>query len=277
MSEVSEVARLSPSVAQKLNDEGALSAWANHRLMGNLRKRPTDGQIKGTINHASLLGDSEAIEVVTGFDNFKTKAAKEVRDDIFDRGKTPVIESKWEESLKTAEHLRELILSRHGIDLDGAVKETRLEWTEFSRSGKAVECSGFMDLWDQNLKVTDLKTGDGYPTPEKIATDLARSHGLLQDRAYRGGVAQLMNVAIEEVDMVYLGVQMVPPYATCPARMKASFRECSEIRWQQAIDDWASFSESGEWSVRYGMEPAEMDAPGWLLNKALADEAMLDE
>jgi hypothetical protein len=270
-----EIPRLSASIAHKLTTEGPLSAWANHRLLGGLGKPPTDAQQKGQIAHAALLGHSVEVAVLD-FPNFKTKDAREARDEALADGKTPVTTAKWEEANLNAPHIRELIAERHGIDLANGTIEKRWEWTEFARDGSAVECSGYTDYWDGALQTVDLKTGDGYPTPEKIANDLARSHGVLQDRAYRGALAFHADVTTPEIDVVFLGVQMVAPFATCPVRFAGSYREVSELRWQRAIDTWADCEQKNVWPVKH-LEPALIDAPGWLLNGELAEEVMISD
>ena len=57
---------LSPSIAHKLLEEGPLSAWANHRKLGNLSGPPSDSQIEGRLIHAALLEDLSDIVIVEG-------------------------------------------------------------------------------------------------------------------------------------------------------------------------------------------------------------------
>ena len=125
-----ETPRLSPSIAWKIESECPHAGWREHRLLGNQRKPPTDDMERGTIVHALMLqsGLEQVVEVDAA--DFKTKAAREIRDAARAEGRIPIVTSKLKE-LELAAGALIAGLWRHGISLDGGAVEERLEWSEW--------------------------------------------------------------------------------------------------------------------------------------------------
>jgi hypothetical protein len=76
-----ETPRLSPSVASILLRRSPLHAWHYHRLLGGVRREPTASMENGTLLHHLVLvgGDSDKLAIIDA-ENFRTKAAQELRD-----------------------------------------------------------------------------------------------------------------------------------------------------------------------------------------------------
>src|SRR3954468_18503432 len=77
---MSETPRLSPSIANILLTRSPLHAWGAHRLLGQLEREATDAQRNGSLIDALLLGREDTI-VEVPYNDFRTAAAKELRDD----------------------------------------------------------------------------------------------------------------------------------------------------------------------------------------------------
>ena len=271
-----EVPRLSPSIAHKLTTESALSAWANHRLLGNHREPASTSQMEGRMWHAAILGEDEEIVVVDVAD-FKTKAARDERDTILAQGKIPVAAPKIAELQDAAARIVEE-LAKHGIILNGACEE-RIEWTEYTEGGAEVKCSGILDHYNGAV-IHDLKTGKTATSIHQAAMLIARSHALLQDAAYRSAVCDGDDIDPERIEVVFAFVQTREPFSVTPVTLAGDFRELSHLRWRRAIEEWhkclSKGTEREHWpDVTEGITP--VSAPGWMISQEIELEAMRDE
>lgn len=274
--------RLSATIAHKLVSESALSAWASHRLLGNMKQDPTSSQIEGRMWHAAILGQAHDL-VVCDFDGFKTKAAREERDHWLAEGKIPVAAPKMEELAPSSARIRDAMAAK-GIHLSG-VSEERFEWDEYGDDGKPVACSGYVDHYVINEKSGlpegfEIKSGKTPTSLHEATMLICRNHAIFQDPAYRGALSETLACDREMVDMTYVFVQTREPFSVTPVRMSGAFRELAHLRWRRAINDWQRCLNRGTdrqfWpDVTEGV--AVVDAPGWMLSQEIEMEAMRDE
>ncbi len=272
---MSEIPRLSASIAHKLTTECPLSAWSAHRLLGNHKEKKKESQLEGQLWHAALLEGGAGIEVLD-FDAFRSKDAKEARDKALHDGKIPLVRPKWDAMQPAVEAVLER-LHAHGIDLDG-VTEERIEWDQRATSGETVACSGFIDH-RKDLVIDDLKTGSGFTSEHMAGQLIAKGHSLLQDAAYRSAISARLLEDIERVKMRYIFVQTQEPYAITPVEMSGEYKEISRLRWQRAIDIWAECLGKGT-DRKYWPGPVEpgtiatVHPPGWMMAQELEEEAL---
>jgi len=271
-----EIPRLSPSIAHKLTTESPLHAWAAHRLLGNFRKPPTDSQIQGRMWHAAVLEGGKDI-VVVDCDNFKSKEAKEKRDEIRAAGKIAVAAPKFSYLAPASARIRQE-LRRFGIVFDGEV-EQRFEWTEYTERGEPVECSGVIDHWNDTL-VHDIKTGSAAVSEREAQRLIAGSHALLQDPAYRNARHARDGIDPERIEVVFAFTQTEEPHAITPVTLAGDFRELARMRWRRAIETWHHCLSQGT-DRKFWPGPVEVvtpiSAPGWMISHEIELEAMRDE
>ncbi len=268
-----ETPRLSPSIAHKLLSESPLSAWAAHRLLGNMREPSSTSQAEGRLWHAAILGGGDDIVVIDVAD-FRTKDAREARDSVLRDGKIPIAAPRFQEVMPAADAIR-CRLEQEGIAWDGTV-EKKFHWTEYTEGGEAVECSGIVDHFNA-VRIDDLKTGKTATSLHMAVNLIARSTAILQDSAYRSAVCSESEAEPEDMDMVFSFVQTQPPFSVTPVRMSGTFREVSHLRWRRAIELWHSCLSKGtereHWpDVTTGI--SVVDAPGWMLAQEIEFEAL---
>jgi len=271
-----EVPRLSPSIAAKLLNESPLSAWANHRLLGNMKPESTDSQIEGRLWHAVVLEDSSDVVVVEA-DNFKGKEAREQRDMLKAAGKLPVPRPKFDELKPAAERIRAALL-QYDIHLNGTV-EQRFEWTEYTDAGEPVECSAYLDHYDES-GILDLKSSKGPVALFQAVNLIARSHSLLQDPAYRNALAAMNDDDPERIEVVFAFFQTREPHSITPVTLAGDFRELARMRWRRAIHLWHACLSKGT-DRKYWPGPVEaitpISAPGWMLAQEIELEVQNGE
>jgi len=270
-----EVPRLSASIAHKLTTESALSGWAAHRLLGNMKPESSKSQIDGRMWHAAVLEDGHDIEVIDVAD-FKTADARVLRDAATAAGKIPVARPVFDKLKPAAARIREE-MERRDLILDGRI-EQRFEWTEYTDDGQPVECSGYIDQTN-GVEIKDIKSSKTPTSRDSAMNMICRSHSILQDAAYRSAVATTDGSEVEDLDFIYVFFQTREPHSITPLRMSGSFREISHLRWRRAIHLWHDCISKGTdrkyWpDVTEGIEV--MDAPGWMLSQETELEAIRD-
>ncbi len=266
-----ETPSLSQSIARTLVTRSPLHAWTEHPKLGGIRREPTDATKDGDVIHALVLDEGhEQIVVVRGFDDFRTKAAREARDEAIAAGRTPVLEHKYE-SLESAARVLRQNIRAFGIDLCGQ-SEVAIEWVEDGNLGDVL-CRGKMDhmvLSPEAGAIYDVKKirSADRRTCERSAAEYGYD---IQHAAYISAVERLRPDLAGRVDYVMLFMELEPPYAVVPARPSGTLRELGDRRWARAVATWEDCLARNYWPS-YTKAPIELDAPAWALMQEEAAE-----
>src|ERR1700747_1719 len=122
--------RLSASLAHLMLSKSPRQPGAGPPLLGACSPdESTDDRDRGTLLHALLLGGRNVIEVEA--DDYRTKAARELRDEIKAAGDVPVLTQKLEIANATAYEVTQS-LSEIGFDLAEFATERVAFWQEGS-------------------------------------------------------------------------------------------------------------------------------------------------
>lgn len=248
-----EVPSLSQSIAHVLVSKSPLHAWAEHPRLGKLANsddndaaedddgKNTDALVAGKIIHKLLLGKGAAIEVIKA-DNFRTKVAKQARDDAKAAGRVPIIAHKYEAIVDAADFIREQ-LRAEGYTLNGQ-SEVAFEWREEGEHGPVV-CRCRMDhVFINDGVIFDLKKIRSAH-PDTIDDHIYKYGYDIQDTAYKRALSAYRQGV--EADMVFLFVEDKPPYAITPTRMSPAFLEIGRQRWERAIFAWERCLATNKW------------------------------
>lgn len=260
---------LSQSIAHVLNVQSALHAWNQHPKFGAYESPSDDTKAKvdGKVLHRLLLGKGADI-VVCRFNDFKTKLAQETRDQAILAGKIPVIEHRYAEAAAATEILREK-LAALGYVLDGQ-SEVAFEWEERGQDGPVL-CRGRMDhikLSDSSALILD---------PKKIVSadpiTISRqfyAHGLdIQYTAYTSCMSKFRpDLAPGQIDMVFLFMEIEPPFAVTPTRPSPAFVEIGRQRWDRAILLWEKCLKTNRWP-EYCSRAIDVEPQPWVLNQEI--------
>lgn len=256
------VPHLSYSAASTLVRYSPRHAWLEHRLLGNQRGEPTAAQIKGTAIGSLLQGGSAEV-VMVPFDDFRTNAAREMRDAALAEGKTPITMRQMEQLGAAADAIRANLLDL-GIVLDGQ-SEVPLEWEEESRSGP-VACRGRLDHV-KGLDIYELKS-IGTASLEACRRQLYAMAYDVQHAAYTSGWGKSFPEKAGRERFTFLFFELEPPYSVTPLKLSGVFRELGWRRWRRAAEVWAECLASGVWP-HYADRTLEVEPPRWAL---LAEE-----
>jgi hypothetical protein len=232
-----------------------------HAKMQHVRLNPTKGRDDsaradiGTIAHALLLENDGSRVVQIEADDWRTKAAKEQREEARAAGKVPVLTKDYAAVLAMVEAAQCFML---GSDLCedwlSATPEQTLIWND-----GGAWCRSRPDKLTPDYKVYfDYKTtGSAHPAAFVKA---AINQGYdIQAALGRRGVEALTG-AVPTV--VFLVQEVEAPYACSLVTFSPMFVSIANERLEVALHKWKQCMASNHWPG-YSEKVATVDPPGW--------------
>ena len=234
------VPSLTAGIAGLLLDRSPAHAWWKYREDKASARR--DGAI-GTVFHAMFLGKGGDYRIIDHPD-YRTKAAREARDEALDAGLTPITEADAETAHKMCEHAA-MQLERHGIgnftNEPGAAEQTLL-WQEGDVWCRA--CVDWLPVMSGplayiiNLKTTTCAEPDWWQRNAlRCGYDLSEAH-------YVRGIRQTLGIEVRELFVV---VENKPPYALSVNMLPVGALHMAERKRAYAVERWGACLASGSW------------------------------
>lgn len=267
-----ETPSLSKSIAKVLVTESPLHAWAAHPKFGGEANEndegddDTDALKDGKIIHKLLLGKGATVEVIHA-DNFRTKIAQQQRDAAKIEGRVPMLARKYDDLVSAAETIKGNLLTEFGIDLDDpeGESEVAIEWTEDGAHGPVV-CRCRMDRVHikRGLILDVKKIFSAHPD---VCGRQAVEYGHdIQDAAYRRALERLRPELAGRTEMIFLNVEVTPPFAMYPGPLDGELRELGRRRWDRAIFLWEECLRTGRWPA-YTNRITPIRGAGYAVNR----------
>lgn len=257
--ESAEVPRLSYSTAKTIIQKSPLHAWNDHPRGGNARKDSSSSMDMGSIIHGLLLGHGDEIVEIDA-DSFRTKIAKELRDEAKAAGKIPILKSKMddirklEESVKT--QLNDIFPRFYGPHFN--------ELTVYWEDDNGVQCQSRWDwIAPEDALIIDLKsTADA--SPDKCERKVYDMGYHIQQYMYTRAAERAWPSMAGRFKFLFLFVETEPPYAINVAESDSMFYELGNIQAHRASDEWKIGLETGNWK---GYGETFLYCPGWAMTK----------
>lgn len=263
---------LSASIARKLVGESPRHAYAAHPRLGGKAQKVTKAMNAGSIMHSLLLDGGKGI-VECHYDNFKTKAAQNDRDQAIAEGKTPITSIDLAEARKVAAILKGKLAASQMV-FDGEHEIVAL-WTETADDGTIVPCRAMMDHWSfARAMIDDLKTSESAD-PGKIARSIADKGYDIQAAAYNSAATKIHPELIGRVQVSFGFCELEDPYATTVIERgrAGSFYELGEMRWRRAINTWAWCTTNARWPEYASARIKHLDLPPYVMQRELDIQA----
>lgn len=222
------------------------------------KRRPEKREFDlGHAVHAKVLGAGMGIEVLD-FDNYRTKAAQEERDAAYAAGLVPMLRREMQPVLDAAESVlahpvAAALLSQPGnpevsvLTTDpntGVGVRARFDYLPYPRTPRAI--------------AVDLKTSRDA-SPAAFAKSVAEYGYDLQQEFYRDTYRWATG---EEVEFVFVVVEVTPPYLVATYRLPISFVEMGQRKALEARALYAECMASGVWPG-YSTQIEEVEPPVW--------------
>lgn len=230
------VPSLSASCAKILATQSPRHAWSSHPRLGGTMRAASAAQENGTLWHQLLLGAGDQV-VVVEFDDFRTKAAREAKEQAYAEGKTPVTARKFDEARAIADKVAANIKAA-GV-VFGDDRETPIEFEQRVFTTDAwITCRSLVDAHDAGeMSIHDLKTCESA-NPKKLERTIYQYGYDIQHAAHTRALAALRGVHHEEVDMTFVFVETSAPYDVVPVTLSAPYKQLGELRWTRAVSRW---------------------------------------
>lgn len=253
-----ETSSLSRSIIMDLLFKSPAHARINHpRLNPNYKPKENGKFDPGQVAHGLFLEGIDRACIIEA-DDWRTKAAKEARDEARNNGLIPLLAKQYEvvgEMVKVAHRaLNESEIA--GIFDDGDAEMTYV-WQE-----GGVWCRALVDKVSKDRQyILDLKTTSASANPEDFIRHIL-NHGYdIQSVFYSRGVS-----AIEGTDpkFIFLVQEDEPPFLCSFIALSPQFKEMANQKIIRGMDLWRTCMGSGEWPG-YPNKICWVEPPPWAL------------
>ena len=264
---------LDPSIGNILVSQSPRHAWYAHPRLGGIKRKPSQFMDSGSLIHALLLGDGKEIVEIHAKD-FKTKVARQQRDEAHEAGLIPVLTEEISHAREIIDDVR-LELEDQKINISGGQSEMMVQWEEEATNGNTVLCRGMLDKFIyERATIFDVKAVS-FGKPEVCQANSIKRSDSIQINAYMSGIASLHPELMGRLQFVFLFVECLgpsgklksdPPYCVSPLQPDGILQELSMRKWQQAIDLWEECLRTDTWPG-YADRIISMTAPMWALRE----------
>lgn len=249
---------LSSGIANILCNRSPAHAWAAHpKLNPNYQRREDATFDVGTAAHSMML-ERENVVVIVPYDDWRTNAAKDIRDKARSEGKIPLLSKTMDEvtemltavTRQLGEHRAQPPLFAAGLP------EQTLIWEEPGD----VTCRARLDwLRSDRTAIDDLKTTTRSASPEAYARTLFNVGGDVQASFYIRGCEQLYGITPE---FRWCVVETSPPYALSVISPGPDILAIGQKKVEFAINRWRECMNSKQWPG-YPKDVCYAELPAW--------------
>lgn len=247
---------VSTSTLTTLLSQSPLHAKMQHPRLNPQREREESSRADlGSMAHALLLENDASKLVVVEADDWRTKAAKEQRDEARAVGKLPLLKKDHTAVLAMVEAVNVFLYgSAICEDWLSATPEQTLIWKE-----DGAWCRSRPDKLSTDGKVYfDYKT-TGSAHPAAFAKTAINQGYDIQAALGARGVKALYGV---DCDVIFVVQEIEPPYICSLVSLSPMFRAIANERLELAMEQWRRCLTTKTWAG-YPEKVATIDPPGW--------------
>lgn len=247
------------------------AAFAHPRLNPNYHAEESTDFDLGACAHAVLLEGEGNIYPIEAPD-WRTKAAKDARDQARAEGKTPILAHKLGPIRAMADAARLALAECElgPIDLGTGVAEQVLIWQEGD-----VWCRARPD-WMSPALTVDYKSTAGSAEPSAwIRNQMGPMAFDLQAVHYSRGRAMAGGIAVPK-PFIFLVQENYEPYECSFVGMSPAMTEVAQRKWDFAIALWKNCLQKNRWSG-YSRQVAYADPTSWQIADAEERALSFDE
>ena len=272
---------LSSGILKLLVNESPRHAWFAHPKLNPAYQSEESSKFDlGTVEHALVLQGIDRMEVIDAPD-WRTKAAKEKRDDARARGMVPLLQHQANDALAMVSAFHEAVANcadLSGITLADGRAEQAIIWRELQPGGEYVMCRAKPD-WRSNdgALLIDYKTTSGSAAPEAAMRQImGQMDGDIQAAFYTRGNKAVCGV---DAQFIFAVQESSAPYAVSFIGVSPTYMALGDDKCRVGIslfgeclrrNEWPGFEKRIYWS-----EPKAWQLGAWADKQNL--EAMQNE
>lgn len=266
---------LSSGIADIIANQSGLHAWHAHpRLNPNYRSQDKDEFDYGTAAHSLLLESDGSNLAVIDHPDYRTKAAREERDNARAQGKTPLLKRKMDRVVAMAETANKAIKESEIAEAWAAgISEQSLYWDDL---GGKIKCKARFDRYTQaSIRwIFDYKSCMSA-NPDAFLRSAVSCGYDMQEAFYRRGEKALTGKDFD-ARFVFVAQEKEEPFACSLIAFDPSMQEIADRKVAFAMTLWEGCITSGEWRG-YSNRIHYMAPPGYYVAQNELMETMLNE
>jgi len=247
---------LSSSIAKILIEKTPLHASQAHPRLNPMLEPDADKKFAvGSVAHELLLGKGSGFEVLD-FNDYRSNAAQQARDDAAAAEKTPILKEQFDRAshLEMAARYK---LQDQGIELDKHTNELVAVWKE----GDAW-CRLMADSFDNNRTIYDIKTTERGLSDSAIAKTIVNLCYDLQAAFYIRGFTKLRPELEGRLRWRWIFIEAEAPFEVKVVELPSVAQEIGARKADYAIRKWQHCMAMDEWPG-YPRAPQSIELPAW--------------
>lgn len=269
---------LSSSLARTLLSSSPRHAWFAHPQLNPAMEREDKEMFDlGSAAHAFLLEGETGFVIVEAKD-WRTKEAKEERDQARLAGKIPLLAHKWQDVQDMAAAAR-MQLGYHEakpIPFRGGKPEQTIIWREGD-----VWCRARLDwLHDDHSAIDDLKTTQASANPDVWTRALFGAGYDIQAAFYLRGLRAMSGGGARGTEFRFIVVENYRPFALSVIALAPDALALADRKVSQAIALWAECLKRNRWPG-YPLQTCYAELPPWQeaqwMERELREEGIRDD
>lgn len=258
---------LSNSIAKILLNQSPKHAWIAHpRLNPNWQPSDDSKFSIGTAAHALLLEGTNARIAVIDADDWRTKAAKDARDEAFKNRLTPILRKHNSAVICMVEAAKSFIRQ---TEIAGIFERGKPEITMRWQEGELWFKSRPDFFTDDGLIMLDYKTTEDA-SPENFSRQISRMGYDFQAEFYKRGAAAN---GYENVTFLILAQETKYPHACSLHAIHPALQEYARLRVERAVAIWRDCMSHDHWPA-YPTQTCVATPTNWQLAEI---ERMINE
>ncbi|CAL8981834.1 hypothetical protein RHODOP_04774 [Rhodoplanes sp. P11] len=238
---------LTQSIAKLLLERSPLHAWHVHPRLNPAfaPEEPTRFDV-AHVAHTLLLGRGKDVAVIDAAD-WRTKAAKEERDDALARGRLPILAEQYERARLLVDRARDQ-LSAAGLgeafSPDAGDGEMVIAWQD----GDGLWRRAMIDWLSHDRRlVLDYKTTLASAAPHAIPTKMAADGWCIQAAQHEAGLDILDPETAGRRRHIFVCQEATEPYALSIVEIPEAAMTIGRRQLAMARDIWSACSRAGIW------------------------------
>lgn len=235
---------LSASMIKTMLNQSPLHAWCQHPRLNPDIESDNDPKFDlGTAAHSLVLEGIDNMLVVDA-DDWRTKAAKQAREDAYAAGRTPVLAQNHKHLTRMLEVAQDAVrncVGLSGFTFEQGQPEQTLIWQE-----QGIWCRSRLDMLanDYHL-ILDYKTTTGSASPDKAARQiLDQLNGDIQAAMNLRGLRHLTG---KDAKFIFMVQELDPPFSVSFIGVGPAYLTLGEDKILSAMATWRECMKSGRW------------------------------
>ena len=223
----------------------------------------------GTVVHRVLLERNENGISLVEADDWRTKVARQARDEAHEAGQIPLLAKAVDEVRAMVDVADTFIQTSElaGI-FDRGKPEQTLLWCE-----GAVRCKARPDWLDNDLHtLVHFKTTQGSANPESFVSRMVDMGYDVAAAFYARGMQQVCGVLPSQLLTAFLVQETEPPYACALIGLAPSLMEIAVVKVEHALHVWETCLAEQRWPA-YPVQICYAEARPWQITQ-MAEKAL---